>query len=154
MERDAIIEQVSPERAVPPAAAERPGPRARPDRAAASLLAVTGLLLLRSATELADAAAYLALLATLGGALCLATAWRLWVSGSLTARAIAAFVVGLAISGQALALTLGLPGAGAPSDVDVPRLVLLTVEAATLALLAGSGLVRSAESGVRRLYAP
>jgi hypothetical protein len=114
--------------------------RATPATAAAVLL--VGLVLLVQLPAVWMAAPYVGVLDLVCGLLAPVTALRIWRRGRLECRLVAAVVVALALTGQLLASTLGLPGASALHGFHAWDAAATAVEVAAAALLVRDLLVR------------
>jgi hypothetical protein len=105
------------------------------------MLLVAAVLLAQLPVVWSDAS-YLGLLDGLCGLAALAAGARLWRHGLLECRLVALLVVGLALAGQLVAVTVGLPGASALAGfgpwhalgiaVDVTAVTLLSREIARM----------------------
>ena len=111
-----------------------------PSTAAAVLL--VGLVLLVQLPAVWAAAPYVGVLDLLCGVLAPVTAWRMWRGGRLEARLVAVAVVGLALVGQLLATTLGLPGASSLHGFHAWDAAATAVEVVATVLLARELLIR------------
>lgn len=80
-------------------------------RLTAVTLLLLGLVLLVQLPGVWSAASYVGVLDALCGAVSLVSAGLLWWRGSLEALVVAALAIALALTGQILATTIGLPGA-------------------------------------------
>jgi len=107
---------------------------AHPLTAAAVLL--VGLVLLVQLPAVWAAAPYVGVLDLICGVLAPVLAFRLWRRGRVECRLVAALVVGLALAGQVVASTLGLPGASPLHGFHAWDAFATAVEVAAAALLA------------------
>lgn len=123
----------------------RPTHLKTPSTAAAVLL--VGLVLLVQLPAVWAAAPYVGVLDLLCGVLAPVTAWRMWRGGRLEARLVAVVVVGLALAGQLLATSLGLPGASSLHGFHAWDAAATAVEVAAGVLLGRDLVAKPAQPG-------
>jgi hypothetical protein len=103
-------------------------------RASALLTVVLGLFLLHWLPGLVAAAGYLGVLAGLGATIALLAGIRIWFTGCLLARTLAATVACCCLGAQLLDRALGLPGR---SNLDRPSDLALLVVLGLVLTMAG-----------------
>jgi hypothetical protein len=104
-------------------------------RTTAATLLLLGLVLLVQLPHVWSAAPYVGVLDLLCGAVSLLSGGLLWRRGSLEVLVVAAIAVALALAGQLLAATVGLPGASPLHGFGMWAATAVAVTAAAAALL-------------------
>lgn len=104
-------------------------------RAAAAASFLLGGVLLFVMPTLADAAFYVAVLAISAAAVAISAAVHLWLRVTLLARTVAGLAAGTILLGEAVQLSLGLPGAAGLGRLGVVESTLAVGSAALVLVL-------------------